>query len=126
MSQLLLFYVRPEPGTWVYLSIFLLVGVFFVFHRVWCVRNLDILLLILLTPGLLLVYEGRKLRRESPHLIPASTVADIVHNRPERLQYVAIQEEQGPPAAVEPQTGRETARAARQQRVDQRHATETL
>ncbi|MFO1064176.1 MAG: hypothetical protein U0892_09960 [Pirellulales bacterium] len=62
MSQFLFYYVRPDPATWLYLSVFLLVGVFFVFHRVWSVRNLDILLLVLLAPGLLLVYEGRKLR----------------------------------------------------------------
>lgn len=30
------------------------------FHRMWSIRNLDILLLILLTPGLMLIYEGRK------------------------------------------------------------------
>lgn len=90
MSQLLLFYVRPEPGTWVYLSSFLLVGIFFVFHRLWSVRNLDILLLILLTPGLLLVYEGRKQRRLSPQVIPASTMARASDMTSERFQYVAI------------------------------------
>jgi hypothetical protein len=62
MNQFLFYYVRPDPATWLYLSIFLLVGVYFVFHRVWSVRNLDILLLVLLTPGLLLVYEGGKQR----------------------------------------------------------------
>lgn len=105
MSQLLLFYVRPEPGTWVYLSSFLLVGVFFVFHRLWSVRNLDILLLLLLTPGLLLVYEGRQQRRTLPTVIPASTVAsaeasagagteaDIDRRASEPIQYVAIPQE---------------------------------
>ena len=73
MSQLLFFYVRPEPGTWVYLSVFLLIGVFFVFHRFWSMRNLDILLLVLLTPGILLVYEGRKVRRQSP-TVPTNSV----------------------------------------------------
>ena len=74
MSQLLFFYVRPEPGTWVYLSVFLLVGVFFVFQRFWSVRNLDILLLVLLAPGILLVYEGRKLRRLAPPPVPTNSV----------------------------------------------------
>lgn len=106
MSQLLLFYVRPEPGTWVYLSIFLLIGVFFVFHRLWSVRNLDIMLLILLTPGLLLVYEGRKARRLSPRLIPASTVAfshDALQERPIKSQFVSHAQEP-PPAVIEPST----------------------
>lgn len=60
MSQFLLYYQRPEPTTWVYLSSFLTIGLYFVFHRFWSVRNLDILLLILLAPGLLMVNEGRK------------------------------------------------------------------
>lgn len=106
MSQLLLFYVRPEPGTWVYLSIFLLVGVFFVFHRLWSVRNLDILLLILLTPGLLLVYEGRKVRRMSPRLIPASKVAlseNPFDGRLTKRQFVSLNQDQ-PPTIIEPGT----------------------
>ncbi len=121
MSQLLLFYVRPEPGTWVYLSIFLLVGVFFVFHRVWSVRNLDILLLILLTPGILLVYEGRKLRRSTP-VIPASTVASrppeigLIANRDRadrdranRDLFVAVnQDAAAPPVQLAPKSTSET------------------
>jgi hypothetical protein len=60
MSQFLLYYQRPEPATWVYLSSFLTIGLYFAFHRFWSIRNVDILLLILLGPGLLLVHEGRK------------------------------------------------------------------
>lgn len=58
MSEILLYYRRPDPTTWVYLSSFLTVGLFFVFHRVWSVRNADLLLLILLGPGVLMVHEG--------------------------------------------------------------------
>lgn len=60
MSDFLLYYQRPEPATWVYLSSFLTLGLYFVFHRFWSIRNLDILLLILLAPGILMVNEGRK------------------------------------------------------------------
>ncbi|MEC8473152.1 MAG: hypothetical protein VXZ38_00755, partial [Planctomycetota bacterium] len=60
MSEILLYYRRPDPTTWVYLSSFLTIGLFFVFHRFWSIRNLDIVLLILLAPGLLMVYEGRR------------------------------------------------------------------
>ena len=60
MSQFLLYYQRPEPTTWVYLSSFLTIGLYFVFHRFWSARNLDIFLLILLAPGILMVHEGRK------------------------------------------------------------------
>lgn len=58
MGEILLYYERPDPTTWVYLSSFLTIGLFFVFHRVWSVRNLDLILLILLAPGLRMVTEG--------------------------------------------------------------------
>lgn len=60
MSEFLLYYRRPDPTTWVYLSSLLTIGLYFVFHRFWSVRNLDIVLLILLAPGLLMVVEGRR------------------------------------------------------------------
>ena len=108
MSQLLFFYVRPEPGTWVYLSVFLLIGVFFVFHRFWSMRNLDILLLVLLTPGILLVYEGRKVRRQSP-AVPTGSVTVQPANMPLAApieakpstanRFVAVQDPRPPLAA---------------------------
>lgn len=60
MSEILLYYKRPDPTTWVYMSSFLTIGLYFVFHRFWSIRNLDVVLLILLAPGLLMVYEGRR------------------------------------------------------------------
>ena len=60
MSEFLLYYKRPDPTTWVYLSSFLTIGLYFVFHRFWSIRNLDIVLLLLLAPGLLMVHEGRR------------------------------------------------------------------
>jgi hypothetical protein len=65
MSQFLFYYQRPEPATWVYMSSFLIIALYFMFHRLWSVRNLDILLVILLTPGLMLVYEGRKAKSQA-------------------------------------------------------------
>jgi hypothetical protein len=64
MGELLLYYKRPDPTTWVYLSSFLTLGLFFVFHRVWSVRNLDLVLLILLGPGVLMVYQGYRQAEE--------------------------------------------------------------
>lgn len=58
MSEFLVYYRRPDPTTWVYMSSFLTIGLFFVFRRFWSIRNLDIALLILLAPGLLMVNEG--------------------------------------------------------------------
>ncbi len=71
MGEILLYYRRPDPTTWVYLSSFLTIGLYFVFHRFWSVRNLDIVMLILLAPGLLIVHEGY--RRE---LLESEAVAE--------------------------------------------------
>ena len=66
MGEFLFQYKRPEPTTWVYMSSFLTIGLYFVFHRFWSIRNLDIVLVIFLAPGLLMVHEGR--RRELKEL----------------------------------------------------------
>ncbi len=76
MSHLLLYYQRPEPATWVFLSSFLLFGLYFVFHRFWSLRNLDLVLLVLLAPGLMMVYEGRRMREDNVR--PVSTLK-LVH-----------------------------------------------
>lgn len=67
MGEFLLYYQRPQPETWVYLSSFLVMGLFFMFHRLWSMRNLDIALLLMLSPGLMMVYEGRKIRYEQDY-----------------------------------------------------------
>ena len=52
MNEILFHYEKIAPTTWAYLSSLLIVGLFFKFGRFWSVRNLDLLLLILLAPGL--------------------------------------------------------------------------
>lgn len=93
MSQFLLYYQRPEPATWVYLSSFLTIGLYFVFHRFWSIRNLDIVLLILLGPGLLLVHEGRKREISVITDVHSSTLVSQVttpQRDPEILQASAV------------------------------------
>lgn len=58
MSEFLFRYERLEPTTWAYLSSLLVVALFFKFNRIFSVRNLDLLLLMLLAPGLLGVRLG--------------------------------------------------------------------
>ncbi len=84
MSHLLLYYQRPEPATWVFLSTFLLFGLYFVFHRFWSLRNLDLLLLVLLAPGLMMVYEGRKLRLDS-HAVSVGKLASQQSQSPHQV-----------------------------------------
>ncbi|MCR9291432.1 MAG: hypothetical protein NXI32_01855 [bacterium] len=83
MSHLLLYYQRPEPATWVFLSSFLLLSIYFVFHRFFSVRNLDIVLLILLAPGLMMVYEGRRRQLAAEPAISAAALAEVRTERPE-------------------------------------------
>jgi hypothetical protein len=73
MGDALFQYHRIEPTTWVYLSSFLMIGLFFKFNRIWSVRNLDLILLILVAPGLLMVHHGARMRLESQRA--AKTVA---------------------------------------------------
>jgi len=54
MNNVLGGYYVNEP-TWFYLSFLLIVAVFFKFNRLWSVRNLDLVLLLLISPGLLIV-----------------------------------------------------------------------
>jgi hypothetical protein len=58
MSEILFQYHKVNPTTWVYLSSLLTIGLFFKFSRLLSVRNLDLIGLILLAPGLLLVEYG--------------------------------------------------------------------
>jgi hypothetical protein len=58
MSDVLFEYRKVDPTTWVYLSSLLTIALYFKFSRVWSVRNLDLICLILLAPGLLVVEYG--------------------------------------------------------------------
>jgi len=58
MDQFLYHYKPIDPTTWVYLSSLLTIAIYFKFSRVWSVRNLDLIGLIALAPGLLMVQQG--------------------------------------------------------------------
>lgn len=58
MSEILFQYERVNPTTWAYLASLLVIALYFKFSRIWSVRNLDLLGLILLAPALLLVKYG--------------------------------------------------------------------
>jgi hypothetical protein len=58
MDQFLYRYTPIDPTTWVYLSSLLTIAIYFKFSRVWSVRNLDLVGLIALAPGLLMVQQG--------------------------------------------------------------------
>lgn len=58
MSDILFHYYRVNPTTWFYLASLLSIAVYFKFNRVLSMRNLDLIGLILLAPGLLAVEYG--------------------------------------------------------------------
>ena len=55
MQEILFHYQKVNPTTWVYLSSLLMIGIFFKFTRLWSIRNVDLIGVILLAPGLLMV-----------------------------------------------------------------------
>jgi hypothetical protein len=59
MDLILQGYEVNDP-TWLYLSFLLILAVYFKFSRLWSVRNLDLLLLLSISPGLLLVREAQQ------------------------------------------------------------------
>jgi hypothetical protein len=58
MSEILFRYEQVAPTTWAYLSSLLAIALYFKFSRFWSVRNLDLVILLLVSPGLLLVQYG--------------------------------------------------------------------
>lgn len=65
MREFLFQYHGVSPTTWVYLSSLLMISMFFKFSRFWSLRNLDLLMLIGLAPGLLFVHFGWYMQREN-------------------------------------------------------------
>lgn len=92
MSEILFQYKKVDPTSWAYLSSLLMVALFFKFNRFWSVRNLDLLLLIWLAPGLLMVNSGlrrvHQLEREeavavaTPQATTASTATPSSDSAP--------------------------------------------
>jgi hypothetical protein len=60
MSEFPLGYEIVAPASWAYMASLLLVALYFKFNRLWSIRNIDLILLILLAPGLLLVFSGSR------------------------------------------------------------------
>ncbi|MEM8679150.1 MAG: hypothetical protein AAGF97_07350 [Planctomycetota bacterium] len=66
MSNFLFEYHPISPTTWVYLSSLVAIGMFFKFGRLWSLRNLDLLMLLAFSPGLLLIYYGYQTQPAEP------------------------------------------------------------
>lgn len=73
MSEILFHYHRVDPTTWVYVSSLMMIALYFKFNRFWSVRNLDLVLLILLAPGLLMVNQAQQDSRAAAATAAAAT-----------------------------------------------------
>src|SRR5262249_40153165 len=67
----------PNAATWFYFSLLLGIALFFKFSRLLSVRNVDVLTLFLLVPGLLLLQEGRQAAPDS-HVQLAAKAAHMI------------------------------------------------
>ncbi len=57
MQKFLSGYQLSDP-TWLYLSFVLILAVYFKFSRIWSLRNIDLLLLLAISPGVLMLRSG--------------------------------------------------------------------
>src|SRR5262252_8865431 len=67
----------PNATTWFYFALLLAVALFFKFSRLLSVRNLDIVTVFLLVPGLLLLQEARP-NPAAPEKGPAVAAASVI------------------------------------------------
>ena len=58
MEDILVGY-EVNKETWFYHSLLLTIAVFFRFRRIWSLRNLDLLLLLMMAPGLVMVRNNQ-------------------------------------------------------------------
>jgi hypothetical protein len=69
-------YERIPANSWAYLSALLMLALFFKFNRFWTLRNLDLILLLLLSPGLLMVFHQEELKETNQAPAVASNARD--------------------------------------------------
>lgn len=84
MDQFPFGYERIHETSWAWLSSLLMLALFFKFNRFWSFRNLDLVLLILLAPGILLVNYREIPKRSStvpaaPLVEPGTSMADALN-----------------------------------------------
>ncbi len=93
-------YERIAPTTWAYMSSLLMLALFFKFNRFWSVRNFDLLLIILVAPGLLMIDAGDAwlIRHEQPSAVegsdrtPAAIASDDPVNAESQIRDIGDQE----------------------------------
>lgn len=76
MSEFFIGYEKIAPATWVYLSSLLMLALYFKFSRYWSLRNLDLILLIAVAPGLLFYHWGSQLQVDALRQVAMNAPAE--------------------------------------------------
>ena len=77
MNEVPFFYNRVSPPTWIHLSAILTIAVFFKFSRLWSVRNLDLIALVLVAPGLWAAQYGHAVFGHLPDAVRIEQIGYI-------------------------------------------------
>jgi hypothetical protein len=75
----------PNSTTWFYFSLLLAMALFFRFTRLLSVRNLDVVGLFLLTPGLLILLQAQTQARRTQEAMPAQAALLLAENSAARI-----------------------------------------
>jgi hypothetical protein len=100
MNEILFQYHRPNPTTWVYISTLLSIGLFFKFNRFWSIRNLDLILVLLLAPGLVMANYGLAMRAAAETRIQAVAEGELASTPSDGSDEFASLPEGAPPPAT--------------------------
>lgn len=119
MSEFPWAFQQIEPTTWAYVSSLLMLALFFKFSRLWSIRNLDLVLLVFLAPGLLLYNSGVSLERKAAvelaklgQAVPLSlTSGGLLDSLPETKSIPSVETTPPPaePMPAEPRPGSDAA-----------------
>jgi hypothetical protein len=69
MREILFHDFAISPTTWVHLASLLIIALFFKFNRIWSLRNVDLLAIILLAPGLVLLDYGQNKHQQTSEMV---------------------------------------------------------
>ena len=75
----------PNSTTWFYFSLLLAMALFFRFTRLLSVRNLDVVGLFLLTPGLLILLQAQTQARHTQEEMPTKVAALVLETATSRV-----------------------------------------
>ena len=93
MNELPFVYEKIAPTTWAFLSSLLMLALFFKFDRFWSVRNFDLMMIVLLVPGILFVDHGWQLNTHANALAVMPTISEVEEGADENIGRPPTEEE---------------------------------